>query len=309
MGERGEAVHLVDAHLYIFRAYHSLPEMRAPDGTPTHAAYGFANTLIKLLAERAPRHAACCFDFALTSFRNELFAGYKASRGTEAPPDLEPQFALCKEVAAALGLAVLEAPGYEADDVIATLCTAVMRAGGRAVVVSGDKDLAQLVTADGGVVLFDLARERTLDAAAVRERFGVAPERIPDWLALVGDTSDDLPGVPGFGPKRAAAAIGAFGGLEAMPDEPEAWDGAGVRGTARLAGALTAHRERALRVRELATVVRDVPGLPAEPDALAWRGPDAGAFAALAERLGWRGIVRRLPSAPGPPAASPEATG
>ncbi|MDX1649433.1 MAG: 5'-3' exonuclease H3TH domain-containing protein [Myxococcota bacterium] len=296
-------VHLVDAHLYVFRAYHSLPPMEAPDGTPTNAAYGFAGTLIKLLSERAPGHAACCFDFALTSFRNELFPDYKASRGTEPPPDLEPQFALCKEVASALGLPVFEREGYEADDVIATLCARIRAGGGRAVVVSGDKDLAQLVTGDDGVVLLDLARERTLDAEAVRARFGVEPARIPDWLALVGDASDDLPGVPGFGPKRAAAALAAFGALEAIPEEPDAWKQAGLRSAARLAAAWATHREQALRVRDLATVVRDVPGIAPSVEALAWRGPDREAFEALATRLGWRGILRRLPR-PGPSGAT-----
>jgi len=298
-GVRGRpVVHLLDAHLYVFRAYHSLPGMEAPDGTPTNAAYGFAGTLIKLLGERRPTHAACCFDFALTSFRNELFPEYKASRGIEAPPDLEPQFALCKQVAAALGLAVQEREGYEADDVIATLCERVCAAGGGAAVVTGDKDLAQLVREDGRAELLDLARERRLDAEAVRARFGVEPARVPDWLALVGDTSDDLPGVPGFGPKRAAAAVGAFGPLEAFPDDPAAWEGLPLRGAARLASAFAAHREAALRVRALATVVRDVADLAPGPQALAWRGPDREAFAALAERLGWRGILRRLPEAP-----------
>ena len=288
-------VHLIDAHVYIFRAWFSLPPMSAPDGTPCGAAYGFTNTLIRYLTEREPSHLACCFDFALTSFRNELFPGYKASRGDEAPAELEPQFELCQQAARALGLPVFEAERYEADDVIATLAERVCAEGARVVIVSADKDLCQLVREDGAAIHHDLARERTFDAKGVRERFGVSPERIPDWLALVGDAVDDLPGVPGFGPKSAAAALAAFGALEAFPADPARWAGAGLRGAARLAESFAAHRERALEVRELATLVRDVPALEATLDQLAWRGASAPAFDALCRRLGWGRIATRVP--------------
>jgi 5'-3' exonuclease len=288
-------VHLIDAHVYVFRAYHALPEMHAPDGTPTNAAYGFANTLLRYLASEAPTHLACCFDFALTSFRNERFPAYKSSRGTEPPPDLAPQFALCKEAARALGVAVYEREAYEADDVIATLVEGLLPKGAEAVVVSADKDLAQLVTEDGRVSLYDLQRERRLDAAGVRARFGVAPGQIPDFLALVGDGVDDLPGVPGFGPKSAAAALEAFETLDAIPLDPAAWQGVAVRGATRLAERLAAHRAQALEVRELATAVRDVPGVRARLEELRWRGACPERFAALAERLGWGRIATRVP--------------
>jgi 5'-3' exonuclease len=288
-------VHLIDAHVYVFRAWFSLPPMQAPDGTPCGAAYGFASTLIRYLAEREPSHLACCFDFALTSFRNERFPGYKASRGDEAPAELEPQFALCREAAAALGVAAFEAERYEADDVIATLGEGLTGQGAGVVIVSADKDLCQLVREDGRSVHHDLQRNRTLDAAGVRERFGVPPARIPDWLALVGDAVDDLPGVAGFGPKRAAAAIAAFGPLEAFPAEAEHWQAAGLRGAARLAASFAAGRERALEVRALATLVRDVPALEAKLDDLAWRGARPDAFEALCRRLGWGRIATRVP--------------
>ncbi len=288
-------VHLIDGYVYVFRAYYSLPEMTAPDGTPTNAAYGFANTLIRYLGEREPSHLAVCFDHALTSFRNERFPAYKSSRGEEAPADLVPQFALVRDVAEALGIPVYEASGYEADDVIGTLVDQLLPAGASAVVVSTDKDLAQLVTEDGRVVLFDLQRERWLDAKGVRERFGVEPGQIPDYLALLGDSIDDLPGVTGFGKKTAAAALGAFDTLERIPTDPEAWQGVDVRGAKRLAANLSAERDRALEVRELATVVRDVPGLRARPKDLAWRGADRAAFGTLSERLGWGRIATRVP--------------
>ncbi len=294
-------VHLLDAHVYIFRAYFSLPEMEAPDGTPTHAAYGFANTLIRYLTEREPSHLACCFDHSMTSFRNEELPEYKSSRG-EPPDDLEPQFELCREAARALGVAVYEAPDYEADDVIATLTDRLLPGGAGVVVVSSDKDLAQLVTEDDRVVLYDLARDRTLDADGVRARFGVAPDQIPDYLGLVGDSVDDIPGVPGVGPKSAAAALATFGSLDAFPDSPNAWEEVAVRGARRLAERFARHREQALAMRGLATVVRDVPGIEPELPDLAWRGADPVAVERLFERLGWGRIATRIPrwsAAPG----------
>jgi DNA polymerase I len=277
--------------------------MQAPDGTPTQAAYGFASALIRYLGEREPSHVACCFDFALTSFRNERFPSYKASRGQAAPPDLEPQFALCKEVSAALGVPVFEREGYEADDVIATLVERLAGEGARVVVVSTDKDLAQLVTEDGRVVVHDFARARTLDAEAVRARFGVSPGLVPDWLALVGDAADDLPGFAGFGPKSAAAALATFGPLDAFPADPAAWDAVPARGARRLAERFAAQGPRALEVRALATVVRDVPDIRTTLGVLAWRGVEPDRWRALCKRLGWGRIATRVPQ---PPAAKAE---
>jgi len=263
--------------------------MRAPDGTPCGAAYGFAGMLVRWLGEAAPPRAACVFDHEMTSFRNALEPGYKAGR-TEAPAELEPQFALCRDVAEALGLAAVSAPGFEADDVIAALAEWALSAGEQVVVVSADKDLAQLVRDDGRVVVLDFARGRRLDAAGVRERFGVAPAQIPDWLGLVGDAVDNLPGVPGVGPRTAAALLAAFGRIEAIPADPELWRAAGIRGAARLAPIVGRHRDRALKTRELATLRCDVPGLAHE---LRWRGPDPARLVALCQRLGWRGLAER----------------
>ncbi|UCE85505.1 MAG: flap endonuclease [Deltaproteobacteria bacterium] len=287
-------VHLVDAHVYIFRAYHSLPSMSARDGREVAAAYGFASTLCTYVAKRQPTHVALCFDHALTSFRNELEPGYKEGR-TEAPADLEPQFALCVELGHALGFASFEKARYEADDVIATLATAVTAQAARAVVVTSDKDLAQLVTEDGRVVLHDLARDATLDADGVRARFGVSPAQIPDYLGLVGDAVDNLPGVPGVGPKGAVAALTAFGSIDAIPADPAAWRGVAVRGPARLAAKIDEHRARALRTRELATVVRGVPELEVRVPDLAYRGARSAETRALFERLGWQRLLQRIP--------------
>jgi len=286
-------VHLIDGPVYVFRAYHSLPTMSAPDGTPTNAAYGFANTLIKYLADAEVTHAAVAFDFSGTSFRNAIEPGYKAQRG-ETPPDLVPQFDLCMEVARALGLAVFAEPDFEADDLIATLAERLLAQRASGVIVTTDKDLAQLVREDGRVNVYDLARDELRDADAVRARFGVDPEQIPDFLGLVGDAVDNLPGVPGVGPKSAAAALRRFGRIEGIPADASAWSDAGVRGAAGVAARIEAHRERALLTRALATLRRDVPGLAGELPGLAWRGADRRAVEPLFEHLGWGKIATRI---------------
>ena len=279
----------------MFRAYHALPPMHAPDGAPVHAAYGFASTLVRMLGEWQPTHFACCFDAAMTSFRNALEPGYKLGR-TEAPEDLEPQFELCEEIARALGLPALSVPDFEADDVIATLAEGLLASGERVVVVSADKDLAQLVREDGSAVFCDFARELTLDADGVRARFGVAPAQIPDYLALVGDAVDNLPGVAGIGPRTAALLLAKFGRLEDVPDGAGAWREAGVRGAESLAARFAASRDAALRIRGLATLRRDAPGMALGPDALVWRGPDSERATDLFGRLGWKGLERRVAS-------------
>ena len=288
-------VHLIDAPVYVFRAWVTLPAMPAPDGTPTGAAYGYVNTLLRFLREREPTHVAACFDHAITSFRNKLFPAYKQSRGTEVPADLEPQFAFCINASRALGVASYEAADYEADDVIATLAERAARAGLHTEIVSTDKDLTQLVREDGSARFHDLAREITLDADGVRAKFGVRPAQIPDYLALLGDKVDDLPGVPGFGAKSAAAALAAFGSLDALPLEAAGWAGVPVRGAERLAASWRAHRDQAMRVRGLATLVRDSPGFDARAEDTAWRGADRAAFTALCARLGWGRIAERVP--------------
>ncbi len=284
-------LYLVDAHVYIFRAYYSLPEMEGPEGHTTHAAYGFANTLLRMVAELGIDELVCCFDFAMTSFRNDLEPTYKAERG-EVPDDLDPQFAICQEVAEAFGFAHYAVPEFEADDLIATLCE---RWGAKReiAVTSVDKDLAQLVREDGRVVLYDFAKGTTLDADGVRAKFGVSPHQIPDYLGLVGDSVDNLPGVPGIGPKGASAVLGAWDRLEDAPGDPESWAALPARGARRLGERFLAHRERALRTKELATVRRDVPGLPRDPKAAARARPKATAIDALCRRLGWGAIAER----------------
>ncbi|MFQ5417761.1 MAG: 5'-3' exonuclease H3TH domain-containing protein [Myxococcota bacterium] len=286
-------VHLIDGPVYIFRAYYSMPPMSAPNGSPTNAAYGYANTLIKYLADVEATHVAVAFDYSAESFRTEIEPEYKAGRG-ETPDDLAPQFDLCIRVTEALGIPVFEVQNYEADDLLAALADRAVGHDAHARVVTTDKDLAQVVREDGRVVTYDLARDVERDADGVRAKFGVDPDQIPDYLGLVGDNVDNLPGVPGVGPKGASAALRAFGQIEHIPSDPLEWSEVGIRGAKRVAALIEEHRDRALRTRELATVCRDVPGTAVDLDALAYRGADPTAVETLFEELGWQRIATRI---------------
>lgn len=293
-GKEGPLVHLFDGHVYIFRAYYSLPPMEASDGTPCNAAYGFANTLIRYAAEEDPSHIGVCFDAAMTSFRNELEPQYKAQR-SETPDDLEPQFNLCHQISVALGFATFAVDDYEADDLLGTICSEVISRRGRARILTTDKDLCQLVREDERVVVYDLAKDKTYDADGVREKFGVSPSQIPDYLGLVGDAIDNLSGVPGVGAKSAAAVLKVFDSIEDIPDDFEQWSGVEVRGARRLALKIAEHRERALKTKQLATVLRKVPGVTPGLTELAYRGADRERTEELFERLGWNRIRDRIP--------------
>jgi len=289
----GPLVHLFDGHVYIFRAYYSLPPMEASDGTPCNAAYGFANTLIRYAAEEAPSHLGVCFDASMTSFRNEIESQYKAQRAAT-PEDLEPQFALCHEISVALGFATFEVEGYEADDLLGAICREVIRRRGRARILTTDKDLCQLVREDERVVVYDLAKDKTYDADGVRDKFGVSPSQIPDYLGLVGDVVDNLPGVPGVGAKSAAAVLKVFDSIEEIPADFERWAGVEMRGARRIAEKIAEHRDRALKTKGLATVLREVPGVTPGLTDLAYRGADRERVDELFERLGWNRIRDRI---------------
>lgn len=290
----GPLVHLFDGHVYIFRAFFSMPSMTAPDGTPCNAAYGFANTLIRYATEVEPTHVGVCFDAAMTSFRNAIEPEYKAQRG-ETPEELEPQFDLCHEVSVALGFATYEKDDYEADDLLGTISDEVVRRRGRSRVITTDKDLCQLVREDGRVEIYDLAKDIVFDADRVREKFGVSPSQIPDYLGLVGDVVDNLPGVPGVGAKSAAAVLRNFPSIEEVPTDLSAWADVEVRGAKRLAEKIAEHRERALKTKDLATVLRKVPGVSPGLSDLAYRGADRERTEELFERLGWNRIFDRIP--------------
>lgn len=286
-------VHLVDASPYVFRAFFSLPSSIVdPAGNSVNAVRGFADFLCRYLAEEEPTHVAVAFDESLTtSFRNDLFPAYKAQRELP-PPELEAQLAACQEVAAAFGLAVFADDRYEADDLIATLCRALTKKGHHAVVVTSDKDLAQLV--DERVELYDFAKSARLRATEVRAKFGVGPVQIPDYLGLAGDSVDNIPGVPGVGAKTAAALLGAFPDLDELYERLDEVPTLAIRGARTLPAKLEQHRELAFLSRELATVAVDAPARATLRD-LEWKGADPLLVDPLFERLGLGGLRGRVP--------------
>ncbi|HEX3430933.1 MAG TPA: DNA polymerase I [Rhizomicrobium sp.] len=217
--KKGDHLYLVDGSGYLFRAYHALPPLsRKADGLPTGAVSGFSNMLWKLLQDmRAgdrPTHLGVIFDAGKRTFRNDIYAQYKSNR-PDPPDDLIPQFPLVRAATRAFGVACVEEPGFEADDLIATYARAAREAGARTTIVSSDKDLMQLV-ADGEIELFDTMKNRRIGAAEVMERFGVPPSKVVEVQALAGDSIDNIPGVRGIGVKTAAELINTFGDLEQL---------------------------------------------------------------------------------------------
>jgi len=283
-------LHLVDGTYELFRAFYGAPAASV-EGREVGAARGLVGTVLGLVTREGASHVAVAFDTVIESFRNDLFAGYKTGAGID--PSLAAQFSLAEEVAEALGLVVLRMIDVEADDALATLAARFASRADRVWICSPDKDLAQCVRGDR-VVLRDRRRERTLDEAGVREKFGVGPASIPDWLGLVGDASDGIPGLPRWGERSAAAVLARWQHLEAIPRDPAAWE-VPVRGAAALATSLREHWDEALLFRTLATLRRDVAALPEHLDALAFRGADRERAEQVAERLGDRRWLARVP--------------
>ena len=216
--KKGDHVFLVDGSSYIFRAYHALPPLhRKSDGLQVNAVLGFCNMLWKLLRdmkpEERPTHLAVVFDKSERTFRNEMYSEYKANR-TEPPDDLRPQFAFIREAVRAFDLPCLEQIGFEADDLIATYVRLACEAGANATIVSSDKDLMQLV--NDCVLMYDTMKDRRIGIPEVVEKFGVPPEKVIEVQSLIGDSTDNVPGVPGIGVKTAAQLIGEYGDLETL---------------------------------------------------------------------------------------------
>jgi 5'-3' exonuclease len=277
-------LHLFDGTYELFRAHYSkAPGHLAQDGRDLKACVGLAFSLLALFDDPKEQftHGAIAFDNPIESFRNELFDGYKTGEGIE--PVLRAQFDLAEQVAAALGLVVWRMDRWEADDALATGAARWRNEVEQVRLVTPDKDLGQAVRGVR-VVQVDRVRGKLIDEAAVRARRGVAPASVPDWLALVGDAADGLPGLPGFGEKTAAALLARYERIEAIPEDPSDWD-VKVRGASRLAATLAERRDDALLYRKLATLVTDVPLRQTLGD-LEWRGVPRPAFEALCKDLG-----------------------
>ena len=284
-------VHLVDASLYVFRAWHSMPpEFEDREGWPVNAVHGFARFLLELLERNRPARIAIAFDESLDSnFRNEIYPAYKANRDP-APEELKRQFAHCQRVCRALGLPVLADGRFEADDLIGAALGHVRRAGHAGLIISADKDLSQLL--DGDDEQWDYAKDIRWRADGVKARLGVHAHQVADYLGLTGDAIDNIPGVPGIGPKTAATLLGHFGSLDNLYERLDEVPYLRLRGSAQHAARLREHREIALLSRRLATIDVNAP-LPADLGTAERRPADAGALEALVADLRFGPMTRR----------------
>ena len=287
----GVDVHLVDGTYELFRAYYGAPSATDAEGVEVGACVGLANSLAALLRRDDVTHVACAFDHVVESFRNDLFDGYKTGEGIE--PELLAQFHPAEEVVRALGVTAWPMVEFEADDALATAAAAFADHPDveRVVVCTPDKDLAQCVRG-ARVVCWDRARERVTDELGVHERFGVAPASIPDYLALVGDSADGIPGIPKWGAKSSAVVLSRYGHLEHIPSRVEDWD-IKVRGAKTLSANLEANRAEARLYRTLATLREDVP-LELSLTGLEWRGAERALLQRFADRVGSQRIMDRV---------------
>lgn len=287
-------LHLVDATFELFRAYYSRPPRRAPDGRPVNAVQGLIDSMLSLLREPDLSHIGAATDYVIESWRNDLYPGYKTSAGMD--PDLLAQFRDAERALVALGIKTWPMVPDEADDAIAT---AVARFGDdprleQIVVCSVDKDLSQLVDGDR-IVLRDRMRRITYDEAGVIGKFGVPPESIPDYLALVGDSSDGYPGLPGWGAKSAGAVLSKFRHIDAIPASALDWE-LDIRNASRLAATLEERRDEALLYRTLATLNRDsdLGETTRTLDDLEWHGVPQASFIGLCDELGFDTVRERV---------------
>jgi 5'-3' exonuclease len=282
-------VHLVDGTYELFRAHFSpRPGHVAPDGRDLKATVGLVGSMIALLedAQEQVTHVAVAFDNPVRSFRNDLFDGYKTEAGV--PQELLAQFDLAEEAVAALGICVWSMDRWEADDALATGAAKMQGEAEQVRIMTPDKDLGQCLRGDR-VVQVDRMRNKVINEEALRERRGIGPASIPDFLALVGDAADGIPGIPGFGEKSASVLLAHYETIEAIPDDPAAW-AVPVRGAKRLADNLADRRADALLYKTLATLVEDV---PLDLGALPYRGPSAQSWARWCTEVGATRLLDR----------------
>ncbi|MEZ5833452.1 MAG: DNA polymerase I [Dongiaceae bacterium] len=277
-------VYLVDGSGYIFRAFHALPPLTRSDGTHVNAVLGFTNMLLKLLDETDADHIGVIFDAGRTSFRNEIYAQYKANR-PEAPPELIPQFSLVRDATRACNVACIEMPGYEADDLIATYAVQAKKAGADVTIVSSDKDLMQLV--NDKVRMLDPIKNKPISYPEVQEKFGVTPDKVIDVQALAGDSTDNVPGVPGIGVKTAAELINTYGNLEELLKH------AGEIKQPKRRENLTTNAELARISKKLVTLSNDVP-IDTPLDALERRKLDVQQLLAFVKSNEFRSLATRI---------------
>lgn len=282
-------IHLFDGTYELFRSFYGAPGAKTSTGEEVGATRSLLLSLAAFVQRPEVTHVACAFDHVIESFRNELFDGYKTGEGID--PELWAQFPLVEAATRALGIVTWPMIEFEADDALATAAYRFRDDVEQVVLVSPDKDLMQCVRADK-VVVFDRMRRRTYDQHGVHEKFGVEPDSIPDYLALVGDSADGIPGIPRWGAKSAAQVLAHYGHLESIPDDESSWP-IKVRGAAALAKNLRELREEGLLYRTLATLRTDVP-LGEQLDDLRWTGPSLPELRALCRRIEDDTVLERL---------------
>ena len=280
---------LIDANGLVYRAFFALPYFTTTDGQPTNAVYGFTTMLLKVLEEESPEYAAVAFDKPGPTFRHEAYAEYKATR-RRMPDDLRPQIGLAKEVVEAFQLPTFEVAGYEADDVIGALARQAEADGMDVLIVTGDLDALQLVSPQTRVMMTarGITETTIYDEAAVRERFGIAPRQIPDLKSLKGDSTDNIPGVPGVGEKTASRLLQQYPTVEAL------LNAVGDVREAKLRERLKEHREQILQSKHLATIVTDLDNIRFDPEFLRRRPPDLDQVRGLFTNLEFKTLLERL---------------
>lgn len=283
-----QTLYLVDASIYIFRAWYSVPpEFSNAAGEPTNAVYGFAGFLCDLLETQQPEHIAIAFDEALdSSYRNDIYPAYKANR-EPAPEQLLRQFAWCRQIAELLGIPCYSDKRYEADDLIASMALQGRASDLRINVISADKDLTQIIREHDH--WWDFARNVRLDRVAVKQKFGVFPEQIADYLALAGDAVDNIPGIPGIGPKTAAALLAHFTTLEALLERMDEVAWLSLRGAKGIHGKLSRHADAARLARQLTGCHEQA--LPGRVNLQRSRG-DGGGMERFFDELGFGRMLR-----------------
>ena len=282
-------LHLIDGTYELFRAHFGAPSRTSPDGMEVGGTYAITAATLAVLAEPEVTHIGAAFDTIIESFRNDLYGGYKTSAGI--PPELHAQFPLAEEAMEAIGVTVWPMIEHETDDALAAAAAKWVDEVDRVVIHSPDKDMAQLY-GDHRIVGYDRRKRAFIDERAVVEKFGVHPDSIPDYLALVGDAADGYPGIPGWGAKSSATLLARYGRVEDIPPDPAAWDVA-VRGAARLSENLEAARADVALFKDLATLRRDVP-LRQKLEDLRWRGVPRARFLGFCDKYGF-GQLRERP--------------
>jgi 5'-3' exonuclease len=284
-------IYLIDASVYVFRAYYSMPpDMADRDGFPAHATFGFARFIGDLIERVQPRYMAVAFDESLsTSFRNQIYPAYKANRDPP-PEDLKLQFERCREFCRHAGIPEFGHAEYEADDIVGTLMTRCRRDGLPATLVTRDKDFAQLIREND--IYWDYTDNAQYRHHQIEDRFGVAPERFADFLALMGDSVDNIKGVPGVGSKTAAALMKEFVSLEELYDNLDKVAAIQVRGASKLAAKLAEHRDAAFLSRRLTEIACNMP-LEVGRAELTRRAPDVNALGAFFDRHNFGPLLRK----------------